>query len=47
MSGWGAINMNADDNTGTANVKLHFMAAKDRNAESYYRWQERRALCRH
>lgn len=28
MSGWGAINMNADDNTGTANVKLHFMAAK-------------------
>lgn len=28
MSGWGAINMNADNNTGTANVKLHFMAAK-------------------
>ena len=28
MSGWGAINMNADDNTGTANVQLHFMAAK-------------------
>lgn len=28
MSGWGAINMDADNNTGTANVKLHFMAAK-------------------
>lgn len=28
MSGWGAINMNTTNNTGTANVKLHFMAAK-------------------
>lgn len=28
MSGWGAINMNTDTNTGTASVSLHFIAAK-------------------
>lgn len=28
MSGWGAIDMNTDNNTGTAAVTLHFIAAK-------------------